>query len=390
MFLFKLLFWLSLFIIFYSYIGYGLILYGLIFCRRLFFSPKKIITSHDQPNVAIIIPAYNEEDVITAKIDNTLSLHYPRHKLSIIFITDGSTDSTADIIRKHGGFRLLHHPERRGKVAAMNRAIQYVKEPIVIFCDANTLLNKTCITEIVKHYANPEVGGVAGEKKIISSANMKAASAGEGAYWKYESLLKSLDAEFYSVVGAAGELFSLRTNLYQPVEEVIILEDFVISLRLCLKGHIVAYEPNAYAMEYASPSLKEEQKRKVRICAGAFQAMTLLKELFNIFRYPALSFQFISHRVLRWTACPVCLPLLFIFNLSIVIAGTSNFFICLFGGQVVFYLIAATGWLLADKSIRLTALFIPYYFIFMNITVYKGFYRYVTKSQGILWEKSKR
>lgn len=219
---------------------------------------------------------------------------------------------------------------------------------------------------------------------------MKAASAGEGAYWKYESLLKTLDAEFYSVVGAAGELFSLRTNLYQPVEEMIILEDFVISLRLCLKGYIVAYEPCAYAMEYASPSLKEEQKRKVRICAGAFQAIVLLKELFNVFRYPALSFQFISHRVLRWTACPVCLPLLFIINLLIVVAGTGNFFTYLFGAQVVFYLIAFAGWLLADKNIRLTALFIPYYFIFMNITVYKGFYRYVTKTQNILWEKTKR
>lgn len=384
------MFWLSLFIIFYSYIGYGLVLYCLVACRRLFFTPEKFIMSDDQPHVAMIITAYNEEDVIKAKIDNTLNLHYPHHKLSVIFITDGSTDKTAGIIHKHGGFTLLHQPERRGKVAAMNRAIQYVKAPIVIFCDANTLLNKSCITEIVKHYANPEVGGVAGEKKIISSANMKAASAGEGAYWKYESLLKRLDAEFYSVVGAAGELFSLRTNLYQPVEEVIILEDFVTSLRLCIKGYIVAYEPNAYAMEYASPSLKEEQKRKVRICAGAFQAMALLKELFNIFKYPALSFQFISHRVLRWTACPVCLPLIFVFNLLIVIGGTGKFFMYLFSAQVVFYLIAATGWLLADKTIKLTSLFIPYYFIFMNITVYKGFYRYVTKTQSVLWEKSKR
>lgn len=346
--------------------------------------------SDDQPHVAMIITAYNEEDVIKAKIENTLSLHYPLHKLSVIFITDGSTDRTVEIIRKHSGFRLLHHPERRGKIAAMNRAIGFVKESIVIFCDANTLLNKTCITEIVKHYANPEVGGVAGEKKIISSASMKAASAGEGVYWKYESLLKSLDAEFYSVVGAAGELFSLRTNLYQPVEETIILEDLVLSLRLCMRGYIVAYEPNAYAMEYASPSLEEEQKRKVRICAGAFQAMALLKDLFNIFRYPALSFQFISHRVLRWTACPVCLILIFLSNLLIVLAGTSHFFLFLFGTQVSFYIIAATGWLLADKSIRLTALFIPYYFVFMNIMVYKGFYRYVTKTQTTLWEKSKR
>ena len=384
------MFWLSLFIIFYSYIGYGLLLYCLIICRRLFFTPDEFISTEDEPHVALIITAYNEEEVIKAKIDNTLNLHYPQNKLSVIFITDGSTDKTADIIYKHGGFTLLHQPERRGKVAAMNRAIQYVEAPIVIFCDANTLLNTSCITEIVKHYANPEVGGVAGEKKIISSAGMKAASAGEGVYWKYESLLKTLDAAFYTVVGAAGELFSLRTHLYQPVEEVIILEDFVTSLRLCMKGYIVAYEPKAYAMEYASPSLKEEQKRKVRICAGAFQAMALLKELFNIFRYPALSFQFISHRVLRWTACPVCLPLLFVFNLLIVTAGTDNFFLYLFGAQVVFFLIAATGWLLADKTIRLTALFIPYYFIFMNITVYKGFYRYITNSQSVLWEKSKR
>lgn len=390
MFVLKLIFWLSLSIIFYSYIGYGIILFCLVKCKRFLFDSGKLKMFDEQPSVALIIPAYNEEEFIEEKIENTLDLTYPRHKLSIIFITDGSTDKTVEIIRKHTLFKLLHHQQRKGKIAAMNRAIQCVKEPIVIFCDANTLLNSACISEIVKHFADPKVGGVAGEKKIINSSGAIAASAGEGLYWKYESVLKKLDAEFYSVVGAAGELFSLRTNLYQPVEEDTILEDFVITLRICLKGYIVKYEPNAYAMETASVSMKDEQIRKVRICAGAFQAMNMLRELFNFFRYPVLSFQFISHRVLRWTVCPVCLPIIFIVNLLIVVNKADEYYNYLMGVQVIFYMVAATGWLLANKNIKLTAFYIPYYFLFMNISVFQGFYRYITKTQTALWEKAKR
>src|SRR5690606_11550963 len=149
-------------------------------------------------------------------------------------------------------------------------------------------------------------------KKILMTKNGKAAGAGEGLYWKYESWLKKNDSALYSVVGAAGELFSIRTELYEYVGNNIIVDDFVLSLKICWKGFRILYAPEAYAMEAPSQSMEEEQKRKIRISAGAFQSMVILKDLMNIFKYGVLSFQYISHRVLRWTICPALLPVIFI------------------------------------------------------------------------------
>lgn len=385
------IFWTSLCIVFYSYLGYAFILFCLVKCKKfLFHNDLKFETSF-QPSVALVIPAYNEEDFILRKIKNTLELDYPRQKLTIIFITDGSTDQTPGIIRKYSEFKLMHQSERKGKSAAMNRAMQMITEPVVIFCDANTLLNKDCINEIVKHYADPKVGGVAGEKKILqNTTNTTTVSSGESLYWKYESFIKKMDSEFYSVVGAAGELLSLRTSLYEVIEEHTIIEDFVLSLRVCLKGYIIRYEPKAYAMETSSVSMKEEQKRKVRISAGAFQAMLLVKPLFNVIKHPKLSFQFISHRVLRWAVCPICLVLIFISNLLLEILSEEAIFTYLFLTQVLFYLFAIMGWILAINSVKNKFLYIPYYFLFMNVSVLIGLYRIMTKKQSVLWEKAGR
>jgi len=387
----KILFWTGFFIVFYSYFGYGIIIYLLVKLKRLF-SGGRSITSYPsyQPDVTLVISAYNEADFIEKKIKNSLELDYPAGKLHWIFITDGSNDATPDIISKYSQIQLLHQPERKGKVAAMNRSILFVKTPYVIFCDANTLLNPACIREIVKHYADPQVGGVAGEKKIMSLEKDKAAGAGEGLYWRYESFLKKLDSEFYSVVGAAGELFSMKTALFHRAEEDTIIEDFVQSLQICMDGYVIRYEPMAYAIETSSASMREEQKRKVRIAAGAFQAMGILKNLFNVFRYPVLSFQFLSHRILRWTLCPISLFICFISNSLLVYHDAGRFYVVTFGLQLVFYTVAWTGWAFASRNIRIKALYVPYYFMFMNLSVFLGFYRFIRKKQSAVWEKSAR
>ena len=385
----KVIFWTSLVIVFYGYFGYGLIVFFLVKCKKLLFKPKLLSDNSFQPAVALIIPAYNEVDFISAKIQNTLELDYPRQKLSIIFITDGSTDGTPGLISKYPFFTLLHEAERKGKLAAMNRAMKIVTAPVVIFCDANSLLNRECIHEIVKHYADPAVGGVAGEKKIYSLTR-NAVSVNEGLYWQYESFLKKMDSELYSVVGAAGELLSLRTSLYETIPENTIIEDFVLSLRVCLKGYIIRYEPNAYAMETSSVTMNDERERKIRISAGAFQAMRMLGPLFNIFRYPVLSFQFISHRVLRWTLSPVCLGLVFISNLLLIIYSGSIWYRLLFSLQTIFYILAVMGWFFTTGKTKNSFLHVPYYFLFMNIAVFMGFFRSVTKTQSVLWKKVNR
>ena len=387
----KFLFWFSLFIVFYSYIGYGLLIYFLVRMKRVFSKKNAQGPMADfEPEVSLIISAYNEEDFIEKKILNSLELDYPSEKLSLLMITDGSNDKTADIIRNYPQIALLHQDERRGIVAAMNRAMKHVRTPYVIFSDANTLLNQACVKEMMKHYANPKVGGVAGEKKVLSGNQGEMAGAGEGLYWKYESLLKKLDSEFYTVVGAAGELFSVKTALFREVSENTIIEDLVQSLQICKEGYLIIYEPMAYATESASVSMQEEQKRKIRISAGAFQAMVILKGIFNVFKYPLLAFQFISHRVLRWTLSPLCLVVLFISSLGIIYKGGGWFYQLSLLTQVLFYVMAWIGWLFANHNQQTKGFYAPYYFLFMNLSVFLGFIRFIRNRQSAIWEKAVR
>lgn len=382
------LFFVSFFVLFYNYAGYGILLMLLTRVKKAFTSLPPSDPAFE-PYVSLVVAAYNEENDIAAKITNTLSLDYPSKKLEIIFITDGSTDNTPGIIAREHRVKLLHENVRNGKTAAINRAMQSVTAPIVIFCDANTMLNTSAIRNIVKHYVDERTGGVAGEKRVMSTDSAGAAAT-ENLYWKYESYLKKLDAELYSVVGAAGELFSVRTHLFRPVEENVILDDFIISLHVNLQGYRIAYAPDAYAMEAPSFSIQEEHKRKIRISAGGFQAIVMLKDLLNIFKYPLVSFQYISHRVLRWTLSPLSLPVLLVTNVILAIAPGHAIFKWLLGAQVLFYLLAMIGYAQAIQQKKSKIAYIPFYFLFMNVAVYQGFYRYVKKSQSAAWDRSKR
>lgn len=359
--------------------------------RNLVSQRKKSLDPGFQPDVTLLIASYNEGSVIRGKIENCLNLDYPHEKLSILFITDGSNDNSNEIIREYPEIKLLHEPERKGKVAAINRAMQFVKTPYVIFCDANTDLNPACVKEIVKHYQSQDVGGVAGEKIVKEQGNNDStAGAGEGLYWKYESFLKKLDSEFYSVVGAAGELFSIRTDLFFNVPENVLLDDFIISLKIAERGYRIKYEPNAFAIEAPSFNIKEEQKRKVRIGAGGFQSIVMLKSLLNIFKYPKLSFQYISHRVLRWAVCPFLLPVIIILNIIIYIQTKEAGYGMLLVSQIIFYLAAAIGYLQALDNKKSRLFYVPFYFVFMNVCMYLGLIRFLKKKQSVLWDKAAR
>ncbi|MEM0933027.1 MAG: glycosyltransferase family 2 protein [Bacteroidota bacterium] len=387
-------FWIALFLIFYSYLGYGILLFGIIKLRRLFGLGKPFSGNEDyQPNVTLFVTAYNEKDFVDRKVRNSKSLEYPEDKVTQIWVTDGSNDGTPDLLRKYPGVQVYHSEERTGKITAMNRGVVFVKTPIVIFSDANTDLGKNSIREIVKLFRNPKVGCVSGEKRIYSKDADSAAGAGEGLYWKYESQLKKWDAELYSAVGAAGELFAIRTELWHEVEKDTLLDDFMISLRVAMKGYTIQYNPEAYAIESASADVKEELKRKIRISAGGIQSILRLKPLLNFFKYGTLSFQYISHRVLRWTLTP--LLLLLIIPTNFVLADSEGLFdfglySLLFWGQVTFYVAALIGWFLENRQIRFKLLFVPYYFFIMNLSVYLGFSRYIKGSQSVKWERAKR
>lgn len=384
-------FWIFFFIILYTFFGYGVLLYFLKTIKQLVRKPVSQPVNTVYPSVSVLVAAYNEEDIIEAKIKNCLQLHYPKGKLEFIFITDGSSDNTTEIIRKHPEVKLLHENIRAGKMAAIKRAIPHISGDVTVFTDANTFLNDEALLLLVKHYRNPKVGAVAGEKKIVVDASADASSAGESFYWKYESALKKWDYDLYSNVGAAGELFSIRTELYEPVASDTIIDDHMIAMRIAEKGYIIAYEPAAYAMETASADTSEELKRKIRIAAGGIQSIYRLGRAANPFVYPVLTFQYISHRVLRWAVTPWLMILLFLLNIIICVRyPQDNFYLFSLGLQIAFYLASLTGWLLEKRQIKLKVAFIPFYFTMMNYAVIAGTIKYLNGRQSAAWEKSKR
>lgn len=386
--LFVFLFWFGLFIVFYTYIGYGILLYLIVHIKETV--KKKAIhpLPASLPDVTLFIAAYNEEDIVRQKMENCRDLSYPSDKLRIVWVTDGSDDHTNERLAAYEDVSVFFTPERKGKTEALNRGMQYVSTPYVVFTDANTMLNTEAIKEIVRCFSNPKVGCVAGEKRV-DTQSAQGATAGEGFYWKYESALKDLDDRLYSAVGAAGELFAIQTRLFEQMPSDTLLDDFILSLRIAAKGYKIAYCKEAYATETTSLNMKEEEKRKIRIAAGGLQSVWRLRGLFNIFRYGMLSFQYISHRVLRWTLTPLMLFLLLPVNLILALSGNS-FYIGTLTLQLLFYVAAYAGYRMEQRNLRNKLLFIPYYFIFMNVNVIRGFF-YLNKNKGNgTWSKAKR
>jgi biofilm PGA synthesis N-glycosyltransferase PgaC len=381
----EIFFWIMLGITFYAYVGYGILLYVLVKIKNLFVK-KPNFNNQVLPEVTLLVAAYNESDYVVDKVKNTIAQSYPSDKLKIVFVTDGTTDDSIEKLKSFEQVKVYHSDERKGKMAAINRVMPLIKSPITVFTDANAMLNTDAIKSMVEHFVNPKVGVVAGEKQIIKVSENNA-EVGEGLYWKYESFLKKLDSELYSTVGAAGELYAIRTSLFQTLETDTLLDDFVLSLRICSKGYVTAYEPSAKAMETASLNIAEELKRKVRISAGGIQSVLRLQTLLNPFKHGWLTFQYLSHRVLRWTLVPVFLVLMPIVNLFLI---DNPFYQLSLFFQVAFYSLAILGYVFEKKGKKFKALYVPYYFSFMNYAAILGFKRFYSNQQAVTWEKAAR
>jgi cellulose synthase/poly-beta-1,6-N-acetylglucosamine synthase-like glycosyltransferase len=385
-------FWILLVIILYAYPGYGLILYLITrFKKKHAAGDQKIIDS-ELPYVTLLIAAYNEKDVVGPKMQNTGLLDYPKDRLSVVWVTDGSDDGTPEVLKEYQDITVLHEAERHGKTAALNRAMQSIKTPFVVFCDANTLLDPKAIRHLMQGFQNERIGCVAGEKRIAKQQAEAATGAGEGTYWKYESWIKKLESDFYTTLGAAGELYAIRNELFEKVSADSIIDDFVISMSIIKKGYRILYEPKAFAMEPPSASMKDELKRKIRIASGGFQTLFRYPSLLNIFKFGFLSFEYFSHKVVRWLFVPLALPLLYLTNLllCIDIYWLNEFFNIFFFLQTGFYLLVLLGAFLADKTLKLKILFLPYYLAAMNYAQIAGLIRYSRRKHTVVWEKAKR
>ncbi len=376
-----------LFAIGYPYVGYPVILAIINFIKPA--SQKSEITP-TYPTVTLFVTAYNESAYVDEKVQNSLKLSYPPHKLKLVWVTDGSTDDTNQKLAQHPQITVYFEPQRLGKIAAMNRGMQFIDTDIVVFTDANTFLNPEAITEIVHCFNQPNVACVAGEKRILPHKAGNAAGLGEGLYWRYESAIKKLDARLGNAIGAPGELFAIRRTLFSPVEADTILDDFIISMRLALKGYKIDYTPTAYAMEKPSADIGEEMKRKIRIAAGSFQAFFRLKALWFPFKKPWLWFQYTSHKVFRWMVAPLALPLLFLVNLVICLFQPTPFFNLVLALQITFYTLTIMGHFLRNRPNITPTLFIPYYFTLANVAMWRGFIRYIRRAQPAAWDQAKR
>ncbi len=391
--IFLILFWTGIFVTFYVYIFYGVIVETLLFIKKNLLNRKHetpIYKEHGLPEITVIIAAYNEQDFIAEKIENTFETNYPKNKLNVWVVADGSTDNTSSIAAAFEGVKVFFKPERKGKIHAVNRVMKKVQTPITIFTDANTFLNIEALHNLVHPFKDPNTGVVAGEKKVLSTEKDSAAGAGEGFYWKYESWLKSADAQLYSTMGAAGELFAIKTTLYREISSDTLIEDFVLSMQIAAEGYKIAYAPKAIASELPSANVKEEEKRKIRIAAGGLQAVWRLRKIMNPIKYPLLSFQFVSHRALRWTLAPLSLPIILLSNIGLAVESNHTIYRYALLLQVGFYALAFAFYLLKDKNFKSKVLFVPFYFTMMNLSVFKGLLRLINNQQSVVWEKAKR
>lgn len=383
----KVLFWFSAAVVFYTFFGYGIIIWLAVKIKEIFFKPVVYPIEEEYPDVTLLIAAYNEEDIIAEKMENCRSLEYPKDRLHLLWVTDGSTDSTPALLASYPENTVLHSKQRRGKTAALNRAMHEVKSPIVVMTDANTNLNREAIYLMVRKFDNPHVGCVAGEKKVSTDGSN--AAAAEGVYWKYESFLKDLDDRLNSTMGAAGELIAIRRSLWEDIPEGTLGDDMFISMGVIRKGYKIAYCKQAYAMEKPSADIEQERKRKRRLAGCAVQNVIELRDLMNPFRYGLTAFQYVSHRVLRWVLAPTCLILMLLSNFIMLLPGAAPFYSISFILQILFYLAALAGMIL-DKKDKAGVLRIPYYFLFSNFTTFAGVSYLIHNRGNAAWEKAKR
>lgn len=372
----KLLFLCSLILIVYVYFGYPLLLIVLAMIKK-----KPVKRGEFYPTVSLLVAAYNEEKVIREKIENSLSLDYPKDKLKIVIISDGSEDKTDEIVREYekDGVVLKRYGQRMGKMGVLNRMMQEVISEVVVFSDANTMYQEDAIKKLLRNLYDPSVGAVTGDVKLASQK--VSFGEGEGLYYKYERFIQLKESEIGSIVGVDGAMYAIRRELYLPPSDNIILDDFVTSMNIGVQGWRVIYDPEALAFEETSPTWQDELKRRPRITAGGYQALWQREGVPGI-KNGFFLVQYLSHRLFRWLL-PFFLISLFVSNALIL---EPLFFKLFFASQIIFYSLAVIG--LATES-KAKPVAVPFYFCLVNYGALLGAFRWLAKTQMVTWTKGR-
>jgi len=394
-------FWISGFMIIYTYVVYPGILYALLrkrsgnrsaVCNQqptgegiTDVSPGDLSAAEEElPEVTILVSAYNEEVVIKERIENILELDYPEGKLEAIIVSDGSDDGTNDIVKRFEDkrIRLVSFEERAGKVNALNAVIPLSKGEMIVLSDANTSFRKDVLKRLAARFGNEETGCVCGCLNIRDDSGVGKL---EGVYWRCEQFLKEVEGSRGSLLGANGGVYAIRKGLFKKIPDNTIVDDFVIPMKILESGKKVYYEPKAVAYEEAGKEIAAEFERRVRIGAGDFQALTLTWRMLNPFKgFSAVAYM--SHKVIRWLV-PFFAIIVYITN---ILLEDIPLYKALFMAQIVFYLLAISGMLLASLHSKLWLVSLPYYFVSMNLGLFCGFLKCCFGAQAVTWKKTER
>ncbi|MFP4162467.1 MAG: glycosyltransferase family 2 protein [Chitinispirillaceae bacterium] len=376
---FKVLFWISLAMIAYSYFCYPFFLAVL---TRFFDRPVK---SRDEylPEVGVLVPAYNEEKVIRRKVENILSIDYPPEKISVWVGSDCSDDSTEEIVReiKDSRVHLWRAPSRGGKTGIVNRLAPQIQCDIILFTDANTMHQKNCLRAMVRHFADPQVGGVAGHIEHITTEGDENA---ETMYRIFESKQKYLEGRLHSTISAFGGFYAVRKKLFQPIpENAYSNDDVLIPMNVIRQGYRIIYEMDAVSEEDVSNEVSSEFQRRVRIGAGNFQAFFWLVDFFNPFRgWP--SFCYISHKVTRWFS-PFFIFTSFLSCSVLAFLGNMEVYRFLLVCSMIF---TVSGLLHHHLPLRINRH--VFYFFAMNFALLLGFFRFAGGIRSAVWKRTER
>lgn len=374
------LFWLSLAALFQVYFGYPLSLFAL-----AAFITKPVRKEDRTPSVSLLVCAYNEEEVIGDKINNSLALDYPADRLAIVIASDGSDDRTNEIAAAFADPRLtlISYPERSGKIGVINRTVPQLTGEIIVMSDANTFYRPDAIRKLVRSFADPTVGGVSAN--VILENEETTFGESESGYYRYERWIQQKESSIGSIIGADGGMYGYRRELFVAPSANIILDDFVISMNVAMQNRRLIYDPEAIAHERSTISHQQEFQRKSRVIAGAFQ---ILKQNEGIPSpsTPLLFYCFFCHKLLRWLN-PVFLLVLFASNAALVTAG--GIYPVFFAGQILFYCLAVCGAALQHR--KPPAVFsLPFYFCMENAAALYGMYKGLCNKQAVKWRKFQR
>lgn len=373
------IFLISIFLIAYSYVGYPILLTLLSY---LF--PRPIRSANITPRISLIITARNEEKSISAKLENALSLDYPRDKYEIIVASDASTDRTDEIVKSYSTKGVILHRENRhyGKTITQSRAVKHSTGEILIFSDATTIYEHSALRAIVRKFADSEVGCVAGQLTYLDP-NSSAVGKGCSSYWNYEKVIKHFESQLGSLIGVSGCLYAVRRSCHAHLSNDMI-DDFVIASEIRMQGLRTVYEPNAIAFEQTNKEHRDEFTMRVRIIKQTLSALSRYRSLFSFQSNRSYSFQMISHKIMRYLV-PFFLISTFFSNL--VLVSQHPVFELSFIAQSSLYALAILGWMLTKMGFRrLGPLAIPYYFLLVNTAVLVAILKSIAGERAIVWE----